>query len=352
MTKSVFLAWLCFFMLGPMVAEGIELPFRPVAVTDKVRYDSDDPAIWVNHADPSGSLVLGTDKHKDGSLYVFDLAGRVIESKCIHGLVNPNNVDVEYGLLLQGKPVDIAAVTERGRRMVRIYRLPDMTPLDNGGIRVFEGERLDEPMGVGLYRRSSDGKIYAIVSRKRGSKQGYLWQYLLHDDGKGNVTATKVRSFGAWSGVKEIEAVAVDDLGAAVYYSDERFGVRKYPADPDANDGVKELALLGQTGFSADREGIAVTRTSAGGTLVLVSDQNAGSLRIFSTTKEEANSYRFLGSVPYRAKETDGIDLSTEIRTKGYPEGILVAMSNDRTFQYYSLGEILRWIWRIGDEGK
>lgn len=349
--RSVLPALLCLFMLAPAVPAAAETPLEPVAVTGKVQYDSDDSAIWVNHADPSKSLVLGTDKYEDGALYVFDLAGRIIEGKCVHGLARPNNVDVEYGLLLQGRPVDIAAVTERGRSMVRIYRLPDMAPIDNGGIRVFEGEALDQPMGIALYRRS-DGNVFLIVSRKEGPKQGYLWQYLLRDDGAGKVTAIKVRAFGAWSGVKEIEAVAVDDGNDAVYYSDERFGVRKYSADPDAVDAGKELAVFGQSGFAADREGIAVTRTSDGSTLVLVSDQSGGALRIYGSTKADENRYRFLASVPYRATETDGIDLSKEIRTPEFPEGVLVAMSDDRTFQYYSLGEVLKRIGEKRNEGE
>ncbi|MDI5980842.1 phytase, partial [Amycolatopsis magusensis] len=36
--------------------------------------DADDPAIWVDRADPARSLVLGT--LKEGGLAVFDLRGR------------------------------------------------------------------------------------------------------------------------------------------------------------------------------------------------------------------------------------------------------------------------------------
>jgi 3-phytase len=47
----------------------------PRVVTEPVRHDTDDPAIWINPADPAASLVLGTDKDADGALYVFDLNG-------------------------------------------------------------------------------------------------------------------------------------------------------------------------------------------------------------------------------------------------------------------------------------
>jgi 3-phytase len=46
---------------------------KPVIITEAVKYDTDDPAIWVNKADPAKSLVIGTDKDADGALYVFDL---------------------------------------------------------------------------------------------------------------------------------------------------------------------------------------------------------------------------------------------------------------------------------------
>src|SRR4051812_18939463 len=35
---------------------------QPAIVTDTVPVDSDDPAIWINRANPAQSFVLGTDK--------------------------------------------------------------------------------------------------------------------------------------------------------------------------------------------------------------------------------------------------------------------------------------------------
>lgn len=40
---------------------------KPVIVTDTVRFDTDDPAIWVNPTDGSKSLIVGTDKDADGA---------------------------------------------------------------------------------------------------------------------------------------------------------------------------------------------------------------------------------------------------------------------------------------------
>src|SRR5688572_27863154 len=66
---------------------------KPLYVTDSVQFDTDDPAIWINAANPAQSLVIGTDKNENGGLYVFDLKGKILQSKVVHGLKRPNNVD-------------------------------------------------------------------------------------------------------------------------------------------------------------------------------------------------------------------------------------------------------------------
>ena len=146
----------------------VEDVLKPIVVTEKVKYDTDDPAIWINHEDPSKSLILGTDKDDDGAIYVFDLNGKIIEEKTVRNIVRPNNIDVRYGMTLNGKEVDIAAATERGRNCIRVFSLPDMQIIDNGGIKVFEDDDLKAPMGISLYKRQGDGAMFAIVSRKEG----------------------------------------------------------------------------------------------------------------------------------------------------------------------------------------
>jgi 3-phytase len=139
-----------------------EMALAPVVITEEVKYDTDDPAIWIHPTDPSQSLIVGTDKNpEDGALYVFDLDGKILPEKTVRPLLRVNNVDIEYGLMLGGEPVDIAVGTERGANKIRVYSLPDMKEIDNGGIDVFTGEegRRAMPMGISLYRRPSDGTL-------------------------------------------------------------------------------------------------------------------------------------------------------------------------------------------------
>ena len=306
---------------------------KPVYVTDTVRHDTDDPAIWVNPKNPEESLIIGTDKNEDGALYVFDLKGKIVPEKVVHGLKRPNNVDIEYGLILDDNRTDIAVVTERMTHKLRIFSLPDMKPLDNGGIPVFEGEpearEFRDLMGISLYKDPQTQKIYAIVGRKSGPTEGYLWQYLLEDDTKGMVKATLVRKFGKYSGKKEIEAIAVDDALGFVYYSDETVGVRKYYANPDK--GNQELALFATTGFKQDHEGISIYDLGNGTGYILVSDQGANQFHIFSREGEN----KHLKTIKVLANQSDGSETVSVPLGKDFPHGLFVAMSDNKTFQFY-----------------
>jgi len=328
---------------------------KPVVKTDTVKHDTDDPAIWINPEDPSKSLIIGTDKDEDGALYVFNLEGKAIEEKTVRNLKRPNNVDVEYGLILNGVATDIAVATERLTHKIRVFSLPNMDEVDKGGITVFEGEELNLPMGIALYKRPSDGAIYAIVSRKDGPLESYLWQYLLEDDGSGNVKATKVRSFGMYSGIKEIESIAVDDQLGYVYYSDEQYGVRKYLADPDVPDADKQLGVIYTQDYLEDNEGISIYCIDDKTGYILVSDQSANRFRIYPRegTPEEIDIedpednvparphlHKLLKVVDVSTNNSDGSDVTSIPLTEKFQGGLFVAMSDDKTFQYYSWADI------------
>ncbi len=316
----------------------------PRIMTETTLHDTDDPAIWINYDDPAQSLILGTDKDAEGALYVFDLKGKILADKVIDSLQRPNNVDVEYGLMLNGQPTDIAVLTERLTSKLRIFSLPDMKPIDGGGIPVFEGESSTEYrdlMGIALYKRPSDNAIFAIVGRKNGPTDGtYLWQYLLQDNGSGEVKATLVRKFGNFSGTKEIEAIAVDDSLGYVYYSDEQVGVRKYNADPER--GNEELALFGTEGFTADHEGISIYAMEGGKGYILVSDQEVNKFHIFSRDGWEDNphDHRLLKIVTLSTVSSDGSETVNYPFSPQFPHGFLVAMSEGKTFHLYHWEDI------------
>jgi len=319
---------------------------RAAAATEQVAQDPDDPAIWVNPANPAGSLILGTNKvpAPAGALVVFDLEGKTRQA--IAGLDRPNNVDVQQGLLMPGGPIDIAVVTERLRRRLRVYKITadGLTEISSGGgVPVFEGQPGEQgaPMGVALYRRSRDLSVFAVVSRKTGPREGYLWQYELLDDGSGKVKGLKVRELGRFSGVGEIEAVAVDDALGYIYYADEGDGIHKYYADPDLPDAAGELAHFGREGFQGDREGIGIYARPDGTGYIICTEQIPGNSRYHVHRREGApgrphdHSERvkvFSGG----ADETDGIEVTAAGLGPRFPNGLMAAMnSRGRNFLIY-----------------
>lgn len=313
----------------------------PEFQTDTVLYDTDDPAIYYNKKRPSKSFVIGTDKGGklgQGGIFAFDLKGKNIVEKNILGINRPNNIDIAYGLkTIDGKTIDIAVCTERNTNKIRVIKLPEMKLIDNGGISVFDGQDERSPMGIALYTEPNNKNIYAIVGRKSGPTEGYLYQYLLESDKNGFVSGKLVRKFGNYSEKKEIESIAVDNELGYVYYSDETVGIRKYYAHPDSSN--IELALFGTKGFKEDHEGISIFKTSNKTGFILISDQQANQFHVFRREGDagDVNKHTILRTIKTQTNESDGSDIIHRKLNAKFKDGLFVAMSDNKTFHFYSV---------------
>lgn len=319
----------------------LSITMDPYIATDQVPDDPDDPAIWVHPKDPTKSLIVATNKVEKpgGALVVFDLEGKIIQS--IGNLDRPNNVDIEQRVMLGGETLDIAVVTERQARAVRIYAIdPNSRALsEKAVVPVFEGEQGDHaaPMGIGVYRRM-DGTTFVIVGRKSGPAEGYFWQYRLVPGPRLEL----VRKFGAFSGSGEIEAVVVDDALGYVYYADETTGIRKYHADPDAPEAQRELALFGQSGYLGDREGLAIYAVDDRTGYLVSTDQLEGKSRYFLYRREGGaggphDHSELVAVLDGPADSTDGIEVTATRLKAELPFGMLVAMnSGPRNFLVFA----------------
>lgn len=300
----------------------------PATVTEPVRNDSDDPAVWVHATKPERSLILGTNK-KDGdggALVVFGLDGKI--QRTISGIHRPNNVDVEYGFPLGGRRVDLAVVTERGRTRLRIFAIDPSGKLSDvtGNTQLFVNDQGSErePMGVGLYRDAKTGNIDAIVSRKSGPSQGYLGRFRLVARG-GKVDVRDLGRLGSFSGDGEIESLVVDDATQTVYYSDELHGIRSVRLDGS------RARVFGRGIYRGDREGLAMLDGH-----LMSTDQIKGGSRLLAyhvnSTDEPLTVFNT------GADDTDGIDICARPLGPRYPEGIFVAMnSRGKNFWIYDL---------------
>jgi 3-phytase len=321
------------------------IEIRPALATQAVATDPDDPAIWVNAAAPESSLILGTNKTPapEGALVVYGLDGRT--RQIVRPLDRPNNVDVEYGFPLGAERIDIAVLTERLKRRLRVFRVSAQGVKDiSGNLAVFTGETGESgaPMGIALYKRPRDGAVFAIVGRKTGPVNGYLWQYRLEHDGAGRVRAAKVREFGRFSGKDEIEAIAVDDALGHVYYADESDGIHKWHADPDHPQAARELAHFGRDGFKANREGIGIYARPDGTGYIVCSDQLPGSSE-FHVFAREGHTHPRLKIARGGADSTDGLEVIATPFGPRFPNGLMVAMNSAaRNFLLYDWRDLAR----------
>lgn len=282
---------------------------------------ADDPAVWVHPADPSQSLVIGTDKL--GGLGLYDLTGAQVEYRKDGRF---NNVDLRSGFMLGGQPVSVVVATETTKDSVRAYvvdpgtrHLVEVTarPVDPG----------IEAHGICLYASRASGKLYAFVT----AENGQTVQLELFDNGAGKVDAGLVR--GPWDIGTSGEACAADDGRGMVYLSDESNGrIWRYGAEPDAP--TTDRMLVDDPAFGhvvPETEGMAILDLGLdlgnGAGYLIASVQGNSSFTVYR--REGPNSY--VGTFKVSAgdgvdgcERTDGIDVVGVPLGPAFPHGLFV----------------------------
>ena len=261
---------------------------------------ADDPAIWINPADPSLSTIIGTDKM--GGLAVYDLSGKQIQYLS-DGLMD--NVDLRDGFKLGGQSVAIVTASNRKDNSIAIYKVnPQTRMLENVAARsIKHGIGV---YGMCMYRSAKTGKYLLF----RQHKMGDVEQWELFDNG-GKVDAKKVRNFKLGSTVEG--CVADDELGH-FYIAEEAVGIWKFGAEPEHGNQRTQVGKTGDGDLFADVEGLAIAYGKDGAGYLMVSSQ-ATILMWFTVAKAPTNSSRNSavgdGAGIDGAEETDGIDVTT-----------------------------------------
>jgi len=328
---------------------------KPRTITSPVITDADDAAIWMHPTDPAKSLIIGTDKgsYPDGGLYTWNLDGT---QKQRLTMSRPNNVDVRHGFKLGNKVIDLAAVTLRDHRQVRIFeidsgtrKLIDVTTLDSSNIL---NKMFKSPYGLTMYKRPDDGLMFVIVSSRHNDYKDKLRQIRLEDDGAGHIKGVFVREFGNFRNI--VEGMVADDELGYLYASEEKVGIHKYYAS--ALKGNEELTFFGMEDSlsSGNNEGLALYRCVNGTGYILVAHPETNSIKVYRREGERNAPHQHLLLTRIQddsLRAGDGLEVSSRVFANDFPHGLL-AWHNQaaRNFRLYGWEDIAKKFLTICEE--
>lgn len=270
--------------------------------------DQDDMCIWVYAEDPARSTIITSDKSA-GHLFVYDLHGAVVQT--IEKVGKPGNIDIRDGFLLGGKSVSIVGLNERNSLMIQLYAVDSetrqMRRIDDGAIKTGMN------YGFTLYHSAKTGEFFAFtVPNDTG---GEVEQYRLSANENGTVSGSRVRS---WP-ITESEGCATDDRTGMLYISEEKVGIWRVGAEPDAPVPGTLVQPVETHGLTADVEGLTVLHSPDSKGYLLASSQGNSRYNVYQLDE----SCTFVKSFAVEgATDTDGIDVCPANFGAAFPGGI------------------------------
>ncbi|MGA0605066.1 phytase [Phenylobacterium sp. VNQ135] len=304
---------------SPKMSVGAGAPVSAAAETPPVGTTAadaaDDPAIWVDPANPQRGVIVGTDK-KSG-LYVYDLSGKQLQYLA-GGL--PNNVDLREGFPTPAGVRVLVAASDRGRpgAGAALFLLdPATLKLDFWGAIPVD---LVEPYGLCVANR--DGTFLVIVNGTDG--QVRQMRIAAGPDGKPQVAEER-----RFSVPTQPEGCVADEAANRLYLGEEGAGIWRFDLGSVATPGVL-FAKAPSAELAPDVEGLALLKDGAA-TWLIASSQGDSAFAVYRVDGPEPQ-YRGRFSVV----QTGGIDAVTGTDgvaalggvVGGFPEG-LVVMQDD-----------------------
>jgi 3-phytase len=286
---------------------------EPVSNADDA---ADDPAIWINPADPSASLLICS--NKQSGIVVYNLNGKTIGSYDVGKI---NNIDVRQGVWLNDSvQVDIAAGSNRTGNIITIMQiLPGGKLEDISARRIQSGFK--EVYGFCLYHDLINRQAYAIVN----NKEGLVEQWRLFGTADLKIDAELARKFQA--GKSQLEGCVGDDELGFLYIGEEDKAIWKFYAHPDSTPVARLVDDLSNPALKDDVEGLTIFYKENGTGYLLVSSQGNNSFAVF---RREANN-EYIGSFVITdgelidgVEETDGIDVTSAHLGPQFPSGIFI----------------------------
>lgn len=275
---------------------------------------ADDPAIWRNAADPSRSLIVGTDK-KVG-LNVYDLSGRQRDFADAGRVNNVDLIETSIG----GGPGVLVAASDRNdvtAAKIALFRLNTATARLEalGTVAAGAGE------AYGLCLVARDGGVDAFVVLKDGA----IRQVALDLSG----AAPTGRIAREMKLATQSEGCVVDPRTRRLYVAEEDVGIWRFDAAPDGPTTPTAVARVDGRTLVADVEGLAIAVEANGGWL-LASSQGDNAYTAYRLSDDSyVGRFRIGPGALGAASETDGIAIAIGDFGSRFPGGLMVAQDGD-----------------------
>ncbi|WP_374394623.1 phytase [Sphingopyxis sp.] len=280
---------------------------------------ADDPAIWIDAADPAQSVIIGT--QKQSGLYVYGLDGKVLQYLPDGRM---NNVDLRSGFRLGGRDVALVTASNRTTKGISIYALDPATRRLTDVADGLQNTGFEDPYGLCMYRSAKTKKTYVFVNQTDGKMR--QWELVATPAGK--VRAKLVRDLPFAS---QVEGCVADDETGMLYTGEEDVGIWREGAEPRGGPARTMLAkITDNPALKDDMEGMGLYAMADGKGYLVVSSQGNDSYAVFR--REGDNAY--VGSFRIGAdmaagidgvSETDGLDVSSLAAGPNFPHGLMVA---------------------------
>ncbi|NIJ39725.1 3-phytase [Sphingopyxis panaciterrae] len=280
---------------------------------------ADDPAIWINPADPSQSVIIGT--QKQSGLYVYGLDGKQIQFLPDGRM---NNVDLRSGFRLGGRDVTLVTASNRTTKGISIYLLDPVTRKLSDVADGLQDTGFDDPYGLCMYRSAKTKKSYVFVNQGDGKMR--QWELVATPAGKVRAKLMRDLPFGS-----QVEGCVADDETGMLYTGEEDVGIWREGAEPRGGPARTMLAkVTDNPKLKDDMEGIGLYAQAGGKGYLVVSSQGNDSYAVFR--REGNNDY--VGSFRIGAdmaagidgvSETDGLDVTSMAAGPAFPHGLMVA---------------------------
>ena len=279
---------------------------------------ADDPAIWINPAEPARSVIIATQK-KSG-LYVYGLDGKVIQFLPDGRM---NNVDLRNGFRLGGRDVTLVTASNRTTKGIAIYVLDPATRKLTDVADGLQATGFDDPYGLCMYRSARTKKSYVFVNQA----DGQMRQWELVATAAGKVRTKRVRDLPF---ATQVEGCVADDATGMLYTGEEDAGIWREGAEPRGGPARTMLAAIaGNPALKDDIEGIGLYAKADGTGYLVASSQGNDSYAVFRREGDNAYVGSFRVGADMAAgidgvSETDGLDV-TSLAGSGFPDGLMVA---------------------------